>query len=108
MEEEEQHFPHGINLHQDTGFQGHQPENVRVIQPMKKPRGKALTELQKLENKQKSSLRVIVEHAIGSVKIYRIVKETIRVRSHEFRDIVMDICCGLHNFKIHCKFLTVN
>jgi hypothetical protein len=43
--------------------------------PTKKPKGKELTEEQKLENKKISSFRILVEHAIGGVKRCRIVKE---------------------------------
>ena len=65
-------FPAGITLWQDTGFLGHNPENVTVKMPKKKPKGK---EEQKQENREISSFRIIVEHAIGAVKRCRIVKE---------------------------------
>lgn len=93
-------FPWGIKLHQDTGFQGHLPVGVEVIQPLKKPKGKELTESQKQENKVKSSVRVVVEHAIGRVKICRIVKDKIRLWKPQVKDKVMQICCGLHNFRL--------
>jgi hypothetical protein len=93
-------FPAGIKLHQDTGFQGHRPAGVEVIQPQKKPRGKELTQEQKQENKAKSKVRVLVEHAIGKVKICRIVKDRIRCWKQNIRDRMMEICCGLHNFRL--------
>ena len=100
VKEEGWQFPEGIVLYQDTGFQGHAPDNVVVMQPLKKPKGKELTEEQKSKNKQISSVRVKVEHTIGEIKIFRIVKDTIRNWKYGFKDLIMEICCGLQNFKI--------
>ena len=47
-------FEQAITLLQDTGFQGFQPTNATIIQPVKKPRGKELTQEQKQENKKKA------------------------------------------------------
>jgi hypothetical protein len=93
-------FPDGSELYQDTGFQGFQRAHVTVIQPKKKPRGGKLTAEEKAENRRISSIRVLIEHVIGSVKRYRMVRDTIRVKCEVFRDMVMETCCGLHNFRI--------
>jgi len=74
-----------------------------MIQPMKKPRGRELTPEQKESNRQISSLRIRVEHAIGGVKRYRIVKDQLRNRKDDFRDRVMETCCGLHNFRLNFR-----
>lgn len=100
VKEEDWQFPEKIVIYQDTGFQGHAPKNVIVRQPIKKPKGKELTEMQKKNNKQISSIRVSVEHTIGKVKIFRIVKDTIRNWKYGFKDLIMEICCGLNNFKV--------
>ena len=89
-----------LKLYQDTGYQGYNPDNVTVIQPMKKPKGKELNDFQKQENKEISSKRVIIEHAIGGVKILRIVKDEIRIYKEETRNIIMQIACAIHNLKI--------
>jgi hypothetical protein len=96
-------LPDGSSLAQDTGFQGYALANVTMIQPMKKPRGKELTPEQKGSNRRISSLRIRVEHAIGGVKRYRIVKDQLRVRKDDFRDRVMETCCGLHNFRLNFR-----
>lgn len=96
-------LPEGSSLAQDTGFQGYALANVTMIQPMKKPRGKGLTPEQKESNRRISSLRIRVEHAIGGVKRYRIVKDQLRVRKDDFRDRVMETCCGLHNFRLNFR-----
>lgn len=66
----------------------------------RKPKGKELSENQKNENRQISSFRILVEHAIGGIKKCRIVKERFRCRKFGFDDLVMLIACGLHNFRI--------
>ena len=96
-------LPEGSSLVQDTGFQGYAVANVTMIQPMKKPRGKELTPEQKENNRRISSLRIRVEHAIGGVKRYRIVKDLVRARKDNFRDRVMETCCGLHNFRLNFR-----
>ena len=88
MDKQPLSLPKGITLWQDTGFMGHIPEKTTVKMPTKKPKGKELTEVQKLE------------HAIGGVKRCRIVKERLRCRKFGFDDLVMLIACGLHNFRV--------
>lgn len=89
-----------LQLFQDTGYQGYSPENVVVIMPTKKPKGVELTEEQREENRRISSARVIVEHAIGSVKVLRIIKDQIRIYKETVRNLVMKIACAIHNLKI--------
>jgi hypothetical protein len=96
-------LPAGSSLCQDTGFQGFALTNVTMIQPKKKPRGKELTPEEKESNRQISRLRIRVEHAIGGVKRYRIVKDQLRVRKDDFPDRVMETCCGLHNFRLNFR-----
>lgn len=102
------HFPAGITLWQDTGFQGHNPKNVTVKMPTKKPKGKELTKEQKAENQKISSFRILIEHAIGGVKRCRIVKERFRCTKFTFDDTVMLIACGLHNFRMSLKYNVVS
>jgi len=100
-------FPAGITLWQDTGFLGHKPENVIVRMPTKKPKGRDLTPEQKQENREISSFRIIIEHAIGGVKRCRIVKERFRCYKFGFDDLVMLIACGLHNFRMSLKYSAI-
>lgn len=102
-DQEDIHFEQTIELLQDTGFQGFHPKNAIVIQPLKKPKGKEFTDQQKEENRQKASQRVVVEHAIGQVKIFRVVKEKLRSYRHKLRDQVIYIACGLNNLKVELK-----
>lgn len=103
IEEENWKLPKGIIVHEDSGFEGHNPKEVTMRRPLKKPKGKELTQAQKKSNRAKASRRVIVEHSIGRVKIYRIVKDCIRIWKDEAKDLVMEICCGIANFKLSYK-----
>jgi hypothetical protein len=93
-------LPHGSELLQDLGFVGFTIEDVTIIQPHKKPRGGELTDQQKAENTVISHRRVRIEHIICSIKRLRIVKDTIRLTKDTVRDMVMDVCVGLHNFRL--------
>jgi hypothetical protein len=96
---EELVFPPEITLFQDTGFQGYDPPGVTIYQPKKKPKGQELTEADKAENRILSSIRIVIEHTIASVKRCRIVKDIFRNTKVFFADQVMEIACGLHNFR---------
>lgn len=96
-------LPSGSQLTQDTGFQGFDLTEVTILQPQKKPRGGKLSDLDKHVNEWLSSLRIRIEHAIGGVKRYRIVKDKIRNWKDGFRGSVMALCCGLHNFRLNFR-----
>jgi len=100
LDQEGWKLPKGIIVHEDSGFQGHEQAGVIIKRPLKKPRGRALTKRQKASNKAKARKRVKVEHSIGYVKIYRIVKDGIRIRKDNAKDTIMELCCGLANFKL--------
>jgi len=96
-------LPKGINLWQDTGFIGHAPDDVNIRMPKKKPKGKELTKEQKMENREISKFRVLVEHAICGAKRCRIVKDRLRCHKEGFDDLIMELACGLHNLRITLK-----
>ena len=91
---------------QDCGFQGFEfsdtKNDVEILQPKKKPRGKSLTPFEKIVNRIISSSRVYIEHVIGSTKRWECVHEICRLRVEGIQDMLMEICCGLHNFKVRC------
>ncbi len=102
-DEENPTFP-PCGLFQDTGFQGYKPDHVETYQPKKKPRGKELTAEEKAENTMISSIRILVEHVISGVKRCRIVKDVFRNTTAKFSDQVMEIACGLHNFRATLRY----
>lgn len=92
----------------DLGYQGIQKDyssaqNIHI--PYKKPRKSKknpdpqLTRKQKRENRQIGRVRVLVEHAIGGMKAFRVL--TIRLRSHltQLTDDFIFAAAGLWNLK---------
>jgi hypothetical protein len=96
-------FPPGSWLYQDMGFQGFTLNGMTIAQPKKKPRGGELTPPEKAANRSISSIRIRIEHAIGGVKRYRLVKDKIRLLKDGIRDSIMETCCGLHNFRLQYR-----
>jgi hypothetical protein len=93
-------LPAGSRLLQDLGFLAFTLPQVEVIMPTKKPRGRALTRGQKAANRRLARRRVRIEHVNSSVKRCRIVRDTCRLRKPGIRDLVMEVCCALHNFRV--------
>jgi hypothetical protein len=76
---------------------------ITIVQPKKKPRRGELIPPEKSTSRHISSIRIRTEHAIGSVKRYRIVKDRIRLFKDGIRDTIMETCCGLHNFRLQYR-----
>ena len=83
-----------------TGFS---LQGINIIQPKKKPKGRDLTLEEKERNRLISSIRVRVEHVMSGIKRYRIVKDKLRNWKKGFSDLVMETCCGLHNFRLNFR-----
>jgi hypothetical protein len=45
----------------------------------------------------------VVEHVIAGVKRCRIVKDVFRNTTEAFDDLVMELACGLHNFRVNFR-----
>jgi hypothetical protein len=105
-DEQQLRFPVGSKLWQDTGFQGYEPENTQTFQPQKKPKGRELTPIEKRVNTRISRERIAVEHSIGGVKTFAIVRQTFRNIKSGFIDLVMETACGLHNLRIDHPMMT--
>lgn len=85
---------------QDLGFLAFTLPQVDMLMPTKKPRGQELTVEQQLDNQALHQRRLRIEHVNSSVKRCRIVKDRIRLWKQGIRDLVMEICCTLHNFRV--------
>lgn len=92
-------LPKGSYLLQDLGFLGFELKGVEIIMPHKKPPRNELTDEQKSANRDVSRIRVYIEHVISSIKRCRIVKDTMRLFKPGVRDLVMELCCSLHNLR---------
>ena len=71
---------------------------VLVQIPVKKPKGKELTEEQQAWNRQRASIRVRVEHTIGGVKNWAIIATRFRC-AHPIYTAVLRAVCGLVNWQ---------
>jgi len=99
-DEEQAQVPNGYDVYRDSGFQGHQMgEGITLFEPKKKPRGGELTREEKRRNQAISRTRVVVEHVISGIKRCRCVKDVFRNWKDGFDDLVMELACGLHNFR---------
>ena len=94
-------LPVGSRLLQDLGFLSFTLPEVAILMPTKKPRGGELTLEQDLANQALHQRRLRIEHVNSSVKRCRIVKDRIRLWKQGVRDLVMELCCALHNFLVH-------
>ena len=93
-------LPAGSRLLQDLGFLAFTLPHVEILMPTKKPRGQELTWEEQLANQALHSRRRRIEHVNRSVKRCRIVKDRIRLWKEGVRDVVMELCCALHNFRV--------
>ena len=93
-------LPAGSGLLQDLGFLAFTLPQVTILMPTKKPRGQELTWEQQVANHALHRRRLRIEHVHSSVKRCRIVKDRIRLWKQGVRDLVMELCCALHNFRV--------
>ncbi|KKS84425.1 MAG: Transposase, IS4 family protein [Candidatus Gottesmanbacteria bacterium GW2011_GWB1_43_11] len=71
-----------VPLGLDLGFAGTDITGLKIVIPMKKPKGKELTELQKSQNHTFAQIRVRVENAICGVKRSHAVADSIMCEWH--------------------------
>ena len=96
------------NVLVDLGYLGVEKDysSLNVFIPIKRkahdklPIGADLLEVKKCFNKRISQMRIPVEHAIGGMKVYRIITQTIRLKSIPFIDQVVETCAALWNYKL--------
>ena len=94
-------FPRGKLLLGDGGFAGYAPAGTTLCRPVKRRRGEELGAFHQQYNLCLNRARVTVEHVLSGVKRSRIVSDEFRNRKEGFSDTVMELACGLHNFRTH-------
>lgn len=95
----------------DLGFVGIEKlyKFKELIIGEKKPRkskgnpSPVLTEQQKERNKKVSMERIFVEHAIGRLKKFRILKNRCRLKCQKLKNQIIGICAGLSNYQLALK-----
>ena len=93
-------MPAGSRLLQDLGFLAFTLPDVAILMPTKTPRGQELTVEQQRANQALHHRWRRIEHVNSSVKRCRIVKDRLRLWKQGIRDLVMELCCALHNFRV--------
>ena len=83
--------PPGVRRTGDTAYVG-----TGLTTPRKKPRGGALTAREKAGNRRVSRRRIVVEHGIGKMKVWRIAAERYRNPRRRHTLIIKNVA-GLHN-----------
>ena len=68
--------------------------------PTQQPRGQELTREQHVAHQARHCRRLRIEHVHSRGKRCRLVKDRIRLWKEGVRDVVMELCCVLHNFRV--------
>ena len=90
--------PHeSLEVLADSGYQGLDKLHAKGRTPRRKPRKGRLTDEQKRSNRELASRRVVVEHVIRSLKIFRILAERYRNRRQRF-SLRFKLIAGLYNY----------
>lgn len=91
--------PHAsLEVLADSGYQGLSKLHEKSQTPQKKPRKAELTDEQKHSNRELARRRVVVEHVIRSLKIFRILAERYRNRRKRFT-LRFNLIAGLYNYE---------
>lgn len=104
IEKFDKRVPHRL----DSGYQGSQkdhPEHYLIL-PIKKPRGKELSDLAKEHNTVNSKRRIVAEHALAKIKKYRVFKGEFRQKLTVYNQMFRNVA-ALLNFKHNCVMVTV-
>lgn len=96
--------PNAVGIWGDSGFQGLQDKHPNVLVAKRPQKNRPLTTAEKRENHLISSLRIVVEHAIGGMKRYRVTTDTLRNKLGTFDDRVAVVTAGIWNF--HLRYST--
>ena len=96
----EQDWFKSFRVRVDLGFLGIDKDYVcqELLLPNKKKKKQELTDEQKQENRLLASERIVVEHAIGGMKRYRILSDRLRIHDIELYNVILGVCAGLWNF----------
>jgi len=92
--------PHeSLEVLADSGYQGLQKLHSKSRTPRKKPRQSELTAEQKQSNRELARRRVVGEHVIRCLKIFRILAERYRNRRRRF-SLRFNLITGLYNHEL--------
>ena len=96
-------IPKDVTVWGDTGFQGMAKTHKNSMIPYKRSKGRPLTDEQKTHNRVVSSLRCVVEHAIGGYKRFKSSADIYRNKRPNLDDQFHLVSAGLWN--VHLQHL---
>lgn len=88
-----------IEMKVDSGYQGLQKIHSNTSLPIKKTKKKPLMPVDKLFNKNLSSVRVLCENVIGMLKRFKIIADKYRNRRKRF-GLRFNLISGIYNIEI--------
>jgi hypothetical protein len=88
-----------IEMTVDTGYLGLQKLHTKTKQPKKKSKKNPLSKQDKKDNRAISSERVLAEHVIRRIKVFRIMGERYRNRRRRF-GLRLNLIAAIYNFEL--------
>lgn len=95
-------FGAGTECLGDRGYQGLQKLHARSRTPQRKPPQRELDQVAKERNRELASLRIVVEHVIGKLKVFKILGERYRSLRRRF-GLRVNLIAGIYNAQLNLK-----
>lgn len=86
----------------DTGYQGLQKLHEKTELPKKRSKKHPLTIAEKKRNREISKSRVLAEHVIRRLKIFKILSDRYRNRRKRF-GLRLNLIAGIYNYELQLK-----
>ena len=83
----------------DSGYQGLTKLHTNSQTPQKKSKHQPLTPAQKVTNRELAGRRILAEHVIGRLKVFRILSERYRNRRKRF-GLRFNLIAAIYNFEL--------
>lgn len=93
-------IPHTVGVFADSGFQGIQHGHPNTAVTKRGRKNAPLSLKDRADNHLIASLRIVVEHAIGGMKRFRILVDRLRMKMSVLEDSLPVICAGLWNWHL--------
>lgn len=87
----------------DRGYQGLQKRHARSQTPHKKPPRKPLSQEARRANRELAKRRIVVEHVIGKLKVFRLLQERYRNRRKRF-GLRTNLIAAVYNLELKERF----